>query len=109
MTVRNTRLKFSNQTADTPVRQRVKRADQINRSPRTLDGEREARLVALACSAPPDGASRWTLQLLKDRLIALELVEVIGKETIRRTLKKMNLSLGRKSVGASPLRKTPAS
>lgn len=108
MTVRNTRLKFSTQTTDTPAKHRIKRANQINRSPRALDGEKEARLVALACSTPPDGTSRWTLQLLKDRLIALELVEVIGKETIRRTLKKMNLSLGRKSVGASPLKKTPA-
>jgi transposase len=109
MTVRNTRLKFHTQPVSTPAKHRVKRANQVNRSPRALDGEKEARLVALACSAPPDGASRWTLQLLKDRLIALELVEVIGKETIRRTLKKMNLSLGRKSAGAFPLRTTPAS
>jgi hypothetical protein len=59
-----------------------------------LDGEAEARLVQLACSAAPDGRERWTMQLLADKLIELEIVETISDETVRTTLKKTNLSLG---------------
>ena len=55
---------------------------------RRLDGEGEARLVALACSDPPDGYESWSLRLLQDRLIRLEVVESISHETIRQTLKK---------------------
>ncbi len=59
-----------------------------------LDGEGEARLVQLACSQPPEGRDRWTLQMLADKLIELEIVETISDETVRTTLKKTNLSLG---------------
>lgn len=55
-----------------------------------LDGAGEARLTALACSAPPDGRSRWTLQLLADRCVELNIVESISPQTVMRTLKKMN-------------------
>jgi transposase len=61
---------------------------------RKLDGTREAHLVALVCSQPPDGSPRWTLQLLTDTLVELGYVEEISDETVRRALKKMNLSLG---------------
>lgn len=61
---------------------------------RRLDGKAEAPLVAIACGAPPEGRSRWTLRLLGDRLVALGHVESVAHETIRRTLKKTNLSLG---------------
>ena len=54
-----------------------------------LDGEKEARLVALTCSQPPKGHSRWTLRLLADRLVELEVVDSISYETVRRGLKKM--------------------
>ena len=67
---------------------------QTRRKARALDGEKEAHLVALCCSTPPKGRSRWTLNLLKKRLIELEIVENIGCETIRRTMKKTNLSPG---------------
>jgi transposase len=53
-----------------------------------LDGKAEAYLVALACSAPPEGRARWTMQLLADRLVALEKVEAVSDETVRRALKK---------------------
>jgi transposase len=59
-----------------------------------LDGAAEARLTQLACSEAPDGHERWTLQLLADKLIELEVVETVSYETVRTTLKKMNLSLG---------------
>ena len=62
-----------------------------------LDGKAEAHLIALVCSEPPPGYARWTLRLLADRLVKLEQVEIetISHETIRQTLKKMNLSLGK--------------
>jgi transposase len=55
---------------------------------RKLDGAAEARLIALACSAPPDGRARWTLKLLTDKLVELEVVESVCDETVRRVLKK---------------------
>ena len=71
----------------------LERKAQENRA-RKVTGEVEARLVALACSEPPEGCARWTLQLLADKLVELEVVEYITDETVRRQLKKMNLSLG---------------
>jgi hypothetical protein len=56
--------------------------------PRKLDGRAEAHLVALACSAPPDGQARWTLQLLTDRFVALGVSDPVSDETVRRVLKK---------------------
>jgi transposase len=61
---------------------------------RRLDGKAEAYLVAIACGAPPEGRSRWTLRLLGDRLVALGHVKSVAHETVRRTLKKTNLNLG---------------
>lgn len=55
---------------------------------RKLDGDGEARLVTLACSEAPDGRSRWTLQLLADRMVELAYVDSLSDETVRRTLKK---------------------
>jgi transposase len=57
---------------------------------RRLDGEGEARLTALACSHAPDGQESWTLRLLADRLVQLQVVERISPETVRRSLKKTN-------------------
>jgi transposase len=62
--------------------------------PRKLDGDGEAHLIALACQAPPEGRSRWTLKLLADRMVELEYVDEISYQTVRRTLKKTNSSLG---------------
>ena len=61
---------------------------------RTLDGRAEARLIALACSPPPAGRKRWTMQLLADELVELEIVEVVSDETVRRALQKTNSSRG---------------
>jgi transposase len=61
---------------------------------RRLDGAQEAHLVALVCSPPPEDRGRWTLQLLADKMVELDYVESVSKETIRQTLKKMNLSPG---------------
>jgi hypothetical protein len=59
-----------------------------------LDGEAEAHLIALACSAPPEGRRVWSLRLLRDRFVRLGYVESVSHETIRTTLKKMSSSPG---------------
>ncbi len=59
-----------------------------------LDGEAEAYLIALACSAPPEGRRVWSLRLLRDRFIRLGHVDSVSYETIRTTLKKMNSNPG---------------
>lgn len=61
---------------------------------RLLDGAEEAHLLALACSAVPEGNERWTLRLLADKMVELEYVERVSHETIRQILKKTNLSRG---------------
>jgi hypothetical protein len=58
-------------------------------TPPLLDGQGEAKLIALRLGKPPAGYGRWTLQLLADELVALEVVESISHETVRQTLKKM--------------------
>jgi hypothetical protein len=57
-------------------------------TPPLLDGEKEAKLIALRLGKPPAGYGRWTLQLLADELVALEVVDSICPETVRKTLKK---------------------
>lgn len=69
-----------------------KRPDRVYE--RRLDGVAEARLVALACSAPPAGRERWTLRLLADELVRLEVVDAVSHETVRQTLKQTTSSPG---------------
>jgi len=59
-----------------------------------LDGEAEAYLVAIACSAPPEGRERWTLRLLQSEMLKRKYVDEVSHETIRTALKKTTLSLG---------------
>ena len=61
---------------------------------RLLDGDAEAHLVALACSQPPEGRNRWTLRLLAEKIVELEVVEHCSKDSVHRVLKKTNLSPG---------------
>jgi len=62
--------------------------------PRKLDGAQEARLVAIACSQAPEGRASWTLHLLADKLVELEIVDAISLETVRKTLKKTTSNPG---------------
>lgn len=79
----------------------------INRKPpnreyeRKIDGKTEAHLVALVCGDPPSGHAHWNLRLLAEKLVTLEQVEIesVSYETVRRVLKKTNLSLGRRKNG----------
>src|SRR5207237_6076525 len=70
------------------------------RTPPKLDGEGEARLTALACSPAPRGHARWTLRLLAEHLVSLEVVDSISHETVRQVLKKTTYSRGGKRCGA---------
>jgi len=79
---------------------RRKRQDKPSRE-RTLDGTAEAKLIALACSDPPVGRAEWTMQLLADTLVELEVVETISDETVRRAMKKTQSSRGSRNSGAS--------
>lgn len=63
------------------------------------DGDFEAHLVALSCSAPPEGFARWSLRLLADRVVELNYIDNISHETIRRVLKKTKLNLGGRRAG----------
>ncbi len=76
---------------------------------RLLDGAKEAKLVALCCSKAPNGRRRWTLQLLADRLVELNIVDSISYETVRRTLKKTSRSPGASRWGAFRRSGTPSS
>ena len=58
-----------------------------------LDGETEAKILALACSEHPEGCSRWTVRLLRERIVQLHFVEEISHMTVQRLLKKRNISL----------------
>lgn len=68
-----------------------KKQDRPSRE-RKLDGTGEARLITLACSTPPRGRAAWTLRLLADRLVELQVVDAISTETVRQVLKKTNSS-----------------
>ena len=74
-----------------------------------ITGEVEAAMVKIACSEVPDDASRWTMQMIADRLIELEVLESISSEAVRTTLKKTTLNRGSKSAGASRRTKTQRS
>lgn len=86
-TVTNIRRRFVEQGLQAALER--KKQDAPSR-PRALDGEAEARLIALRCSPPPRGRARWTLQLLADKLVELQIVASISDQTVRRTLKKTN-------------------
>jgi transposase len=62
--------------------------------PPRITGEVEAKLAMLACSTPPEGRGRWTLQLLADKMVELEYIDAISDQAVYKTLKKTNLSLG---------------
>jgi hypothetical protein len=89
-TVQQARQRF----ASGEVKSAVFRKEQIHRKARKLDGDAEAFLVATVCSAPPTGRKRWSLHLLADKVVQAGYSDGISHETIRQTLKKMNLNPG---------------
>ena len=77
--------------------------------PRIFDGEKEARLIALACSKPPDGHARWSLRLLESKVVELGVVEAASDSTIQRTLKKTLFSRTAANTGSSRPRRAARS
>lgn len=77
----------------------LNRREQKKRRQKIIDGEKEAYLIAIACSETPAGKSNWTLQMLSEKMVELNYVEKVSTETIRKTLKKTNLSLGSMNPG----------
>jgi transposase len=68
---------------------------------RKITGDEEAHLIALYCSQAPAGQERWTLRLLAEKMVELDIIASVSHETIRRTLKKMNLNRGKRKNGVS--------
>jgi len=95
-TVERIRRRFVEQGLESALRRKPQEAPG---RPRKIDGAAEARLVALACSAPPEGRKSWTMKLLAERLVELEVVESIGAETVRAARKKTRRSPGCASNG----------
>src|SRR5215470_4969607 len=89
-TVERARMRCVEEGVEAALRPRPSR--QVH--PRKLDGVQEAHLVVLACSLAPKGRNRWSLRLLADKLVELEVVDDVSYETVRRTLKKTNSSRG---------------
>jgi transposase len=90
-TVERVRQRFVERGLDDAL---THKEQQTPRRQRVFDGAAEARLIALACSQPPDGRDGWTLQLLADKLVELRVVESVSYETVRRVLKKTRSSRG---------------
>jgi transposase len=88
-TVERVRKRFVEEGLETALSERPRPGAR-----RKLDGRQEAYLLALASSDPPEGKKHWSMQLLADRLVELEIVEEISDETLRRTLKKGTLNRG---------------
>ena len=76
-----------------PINRMSRKKQQSASRKRIIDGESEARLISIACSTPPKGCAKWTMQMLADELIVLKVVDSISGQTVWRTLKKTNLSL----------------
>jgi transposase len=74
---------------------------------RKITGDAEAHLIALCCSQAPEGHERWTLRMLADKMVELDIVEAVSHETVRRTLKKMNFNHGKRKNGVFRQSKMP--
>ena len=88
-TVQRVRERFCRQGLDAALERSM--PDRVYK--RSFDGLAEARLIALACSEPPEGREHWSLRLLADKAVELGIVEEVSHETIRKTLKKTNFDL----------------
>ena len=97
MTVQRVRQQFAADGLDATLH----RKRPTGRQYRKLDGKQEAKLVAPACSPAPEGRARWTMVLLADRLVEMQVVDAIDPATVCRTLKKTRSSRGSSSSGSS--------
>lgn len=95
-TVANVRQRFVEQGLDAALDRKKRDSPAVARK---LDGRGEARLIAIACSKPPEGRAKWTMQMLADELVVLDVVACISDETVRSMLKKTNSSRICENVG----------
>ncbi len=84
-TVENVRRRFVLEGIDAALNRKKQSRPSVARK---LDGEKEAKLIAVACSTPPEGRRRWTLRLIADRMVELDIVDSISHETVRQAMKK---------------------
>jgi len=96
-TVSNVRMRYHTAGLEGVLQDKV----QVKRR-RALGGTEEAVLVAIACSPVPEGHDHWTLRMLRDKLVELEIVDHLSAATVQDRLKKMNLSRGNANHGAFP-------
>jgi len=89
-TIQNVRRTYFNTNMDETIKRKKRETPPV---PPKVDGEFEARLIALACQQPPEGYAKWNLRLLADKSIELGYIEAVSHMTISRVLKKTNLSL----------------
>lgn len=95
-TVRKYRKQFQTQGLSNMLNRKKRETPPV---PAKVDGNVEAHIIAVCCSAPPEGKSQWSLQMIADRIVLDGVVESISDETVRRVLKKLNLSLTSKPNG----------
>ncbi len=88
-TIERVRQRF----VESGIESALTRREQKNRRSKIIDGEKEAYLIAIACSETSMGQAKWTLQMLADKMVELQYVEKVSRETIRKTLKKTNRHL----------------
>ena len=87
----------------------VYRKPVTNTHRRKMPGDEEAHLIALYCSQAPEAHERWTLRMFAEKMVELDIIDSVSHETIRRTLKKMNLNLGKSKKGVFHQNKMPPS
>lgn len=87
-TVRTVRLRYVREGLDAAISEQPRPG-----APNKFTGRQRAKITAIACSQPPEGRNRWTLRLIADRVVELEMVDSISHQTVKRVLKKTNLSL----------------
>ena len=95
-TIERVRKRFVEEGLEKLLRHRWSRSS----APRKMDGEKEAYLIALACSKAPEGRARWTMELLADKMIELKIVDSISDTTVFRTLKKRSQAVAERAMGA---------
>jgi hypothetical protein len=86
-TVRQVRSRYAREDLDAAINERPRSG-----SPKKFTGRQRAKITAIACSKPPAGQSRWTLRLIADKVVELKMVDDISHQTVKRILKKTNLS-----------------
>jgi len=96
-TVYNIRKRFVQEGLESAIHEKPRPG-----AKRKFQPEQEAHLIALTCSDPPEGRERWTVRLLTNKVVELGILDEVGRETVRRTLKKTSLSPGRRNNGVSP-------